>query len=56
MRNAADSLIPLLGVGLTLLAIWLVYKARQVATSVPKWLFGAGAGRRSDRARFSSSS
>lgn len=39
----SDAFIPLLGVGLTLLAIWLVYKARQVATAVPKWLFGAGA-------------
>ena len=39
----SDAVIPLLGVGLTLLAIWLVYKARQVANAVPKWLFGAGA-------------
>ncbi|MGQ0660878.1 DUF2207 domain-containing protein [Sphingosinicella sp.] len=39
----SDSLIPLFGVGLVLLAIWLVYKARQVATSGWKWLFGAGA-------------
>ncbi len=41
--NQGDSFIPLFGVGLTLLAIWLVYKARQVATAVPKWLFGTGA-------------
>jgi uncharacterized membrane protein YgcG len=34
---------PLLGVGLILVAIWLVYKSRQAATSLPKWLFGAGA-------------
>ncbi|MGE0179076.1 MAG: DUF2207 domain-containing protein [Sphingomonas sp.] len=38
-----DSLIPLFGVGLTLLAVWLVYKARQAATSVPKWLLGTAA-------------
>ena len=38
-----DAMIPLFGVALSLLAIWLVYKARQVATAVPKWLFGIGA-------------
>ncbi len=41
--RTTDSIIPLFGAGLVLLAIWLVYKARQVATSGWKWLFGAAA-------------
>ena len=34
---------PLFGIGLLLVAVWLVYKARQAATSMPRWLYGAGA-------------
>jgi uncharacterized membrane protein YgcG len=41
--RATDSIIPLFGAGLVLLAIWLVYKTRQVATSGWKWLFGLAA-------------
>ena len=41
--QSGDALIPVFGIGLALIAIWLVYKARQVATSGWKWLFGIGA-------------
>jgi uncharacterized membrane protein YgcG len=41
--DRGESLAPLFGVGLILVAIWFVYKSRQAATSLPKWLFGAGA-------------
>lgn len=41
--DRSEGLTPLVGVGMLLAAIWLVYKSRQAATALPKWLFGIGA-------------